>query len=41
MKTSDIHLGALPFMALQTFALVVLAVFPGITEFSFRFFSGA
>ena len=41
VKTADIHLGALPFMALQTFALVVLAVFPGITEFSFRFFSGA
>ncbi len=41
VKTADIHKGALPFMALQGVALVLLGAFPGITEFSFRFFSGA
>ncbi len=39
VRTADIHKGALPFMALQGVALVILAVFPGITEFSFETFS--
>jgi len=38
VKTADIHKGALPFMALQGVALVVLAVFPGIVETSFNLF---
>lgn len=39
VKTADIHKGALPFMFLQAVALVILGAFPGITEFSFEFFS--
>ncbi|MCP3990806.1 MAG: TRAP transporter large permease subunit, partial [Actinomycetia bacterium] len=39
VKTSDIHRGALPFMALQVIALVVLGLFPGIVEYSFELFS--
>ncbi|MEM9135024.1 MAG: TRAP transporter large permease subunit, partial [Actinomycetota bacterium] len=39
VKTADIHKGALPFMGLQIVALVVLAVFPGITNFSYCFFN--
>ncbi|MEM7324271.1 MAG: TRAP transporter large permease subunit [Actinomycetota bacterium] len=38
VKTADIHKGALPFMALQCVALVILAAFPQITEFSFDLF---
>lgn len=38
VKTTDIHKGALPFMALQGVALVLLGVFPSITEFSFELF---
>jgi len=41
VSTADIHKGALPFMAIQGVAIVLFAVFPGITEFSYRFFSGA
>jgi TRAP-type mannitol/chloroaromatic compound transport system permease large subunit len=41
VKTADIHKGAFPFMGIQIIFLVILGVFPGITEFSFRFFSGA
>ncbi len=41
VKTADIHKGAFPFMGLQILAMGILGVFPGITEFSFRFFSGA
>jgi len=41
VKTADIHKGAIPFMVLQGFALVLLGVFPGITEFSFELFVGA
>ena len=40
VSTADIHKGALPFMALQAIAIVIFAAFPGITEFSYRFFSG-
>lgn len=29
VKTRDIHLGALPFMALQTLALLIVMIFPG------------
>ena len=36
VKTADIHTGALPFMALQGLALVILALIPGITEFSYN-----
>ena len=39
VKTVDIHKGALPFMVLQGVTLVILGVFPGITEFSFELFS--
>ncbi len=39
VKTADIHKGAIPFMVLQGVALVILGVFPGITEFSFELFS--
>ncbi len=39
VKTADIHKGAIPFMVLQGVALVVLGLFPGITEFSFNTFS--
>jgi len=39
VKTGDIHKGALPFMVLQGVALVILGVFPGITEFSFELFN--
>jgi len=38
VKTADIHKGALPFMALQGVALVILALFPGIVEASFNLF---
>jgi tripartite ATP-independent transporter DctM subunit len=38
VKTADIHKGALPFMALQGVALILLAVFPGIVEASFNLF---
>ena len=38
VETADIHKGALPFMVLQGVALVILGVFPGITEFSFNLF---
>ena len=41
VSTADIHKGAFPFMALQGIAIVIFAVFPGITEFSYTFFSGA
>ena len=34
VKTIDIHKGALPFMALQGVALVILGFFPAITQFS-------
>ena len=40
VSTADIHKGALPFMALQAIAIVIFAAFPGITEFSYRLFSG-
>ena len=36
VKTADIHKGALPFMALQGVALVILALVPAITEFSYN-----
>ena len=39
VKTADIHKGAIPFMVLQGIALVILGVFPGITEFSFDLFT--
>ena len=39
VKTADIHKGALPFMALQTIALIVLAFIPAITQFSLETFS--
>ncbi len=38
VETASIHKGAIPFMALQGVALVILAVFPGITFFSIDFF---
>ena len=38
VKTADIHKGAIPFMVLQCIALVVLGVFPQITDFSFDLF---
>ena len=38
VKTSDIHKGALPFMALQGMALLVLGLFPGIVESSYNLF---
>jgi len=38
VKTASIHRGAIPFMVLQGVALVILAVFPGITFFSISFF---
>jgi TRAP-type mannitol/chloroaromatic compound transport system permease large subunit len=41
VKTSDIHRGALPFMALQIVALFVLGLFPGIVEYSFELFSSS
>lgn len=41
VKTADIHKGAIPFMVLQGIALVILGVFPGITEYSFNLFSRA
>tara|TARA_B100001971_G_scaffold4008_1_gene3259 strand:- start:676 stop:1584 length:909 start_codon:yes stop_codon:yes gene_type:complete len=41
VSTADIHKGAIPFMVIQSVAIVIFAVFPGITEFSYRFFSGA
>ncbi len=39
VKTADIHKGAIPFMVLQGIALVILGVFPGITESSFEWFT--
>lgn len=39
VKTADIHKGALPFMGLQIVALVVLMVFPQITQFSLELFT--
>ncbi|MEM7342140.1 MAG: TRAP transporter large permease subunit [Actinomycetota bacterium] len=38
VETADIHKGALPFMALQGLALVLLALVPQITELSLRVF---
>ena len=38
VKTADIHKGAIPFMVLQCIALVVLGVFPQITNFSYDLF---
>ena len=38
VKTADIHKGAIPFMVLQCIALVILGVFPQITNFSFDLF---
>ena len=38
VKTADIHKGAIPFMVLQCIALLVLGVFPQITDFSFDLF---
>lgn len=38
VATADIHKGAIPFMALQGVALVILGFFPGITYFSIDFF---
>jgi tripartite ATP-independent transporter DctM subunit len=41
VKTSDIHRGALPFMALQTLGLVIVAIFPQtVTWLVDRFFGG-
>ena len=39
VKTVDIHKGALPFMGLQILALLILALVPGITNFSYCFFN--
>ncbi len=36
VKTADIHKGAIPFMVLQGVALVILALLPVITEFSYN-----
>ncbi len=36
VKTADIHKGAIPFMVLQGAALVILALVPGITEYSYN-----
>ncbi len=41
VKTSSIHKGAIPFMGLQIVALLLLAVFPKITHFSYCFFQPA
>ena len=43
VKTADIHKGAIPFMVLQGVALIILGVFPQITQFSIDLFvqSGA
>ncbi len=38
VKTADIHKGAIPFMVLQGIAIIVLGLFPGITEFSYDLF---
>ena len=38
VKTADIHKGALPFMALQGMALVILGFFPGVVQASFDLF---
>jgi TRAP-type mannitol/chloroaromatic compound transport system permease large subunit len=38
VKTADIHKGALPFMALQGVALLILGFFPGIVEASYNLF---
>lgn len=38
VKTADIHKGALPFMALQGLALLVLGFFPGIVDASYNLF---
>ncbi len=39
VKTADIHKGAIPFMGLQIVALFILALVPGITNFSYCFFN--
>ncbi len=39
VKTADIHKGAIPFMGLQIVALIILALVPGITNFSYCFFN--
>ncbi len=39
VKTADIHKGAIPFMGLQIVALFILALIPGITNFSYCFFN--
>ncbi len=38
VKTSDIHKGAIPFMVLQCVALLILGIFPQITDFSYDLF---
>ena len=38
VKTADIHKGAIPFMVLQCIALLVLGIFPQITDFSYDLF---
>ncbi|MGI9598816.1 MAG: TRAP transporter large permease [Acidimicrobiales bacterium] len=39
VKTAEIHKGAIPFMGLQIVALFILALVPGITNFSYCFFN--
>ncbi len=39
VKTAEIHKGAIPFMGLQIVALIILALVPGITNFSYCFFN--
>lgn len=38
VKTASIHKGAIPFMVLQGAALIILGLFPAITEFSYNLF---
>jgi len=38
VKTADIHKGAIPFMVLQCIALLILGIFPQITDFSYDLF---
>jgi len=40
VRTAEIHKGAIPFMGLQSIALVILGVFPGIVYTSVELFSG-
>ncbi|MDE0320283.1 MAG: TRAP transporter large permease subunit [Acidimicrobiaceae bacterium] len=40
VRTAEIHKGAIPFMGLQSMALVILGVFPGIVYTSLELFSG-